>query len=41
MKKLKSSVSAGAHLKATEILDIDRRLRELERKTIGPDEQKI
>jgi hypothetical protein len=30
-----ASVSAGAHLKAIETIDIDRRLRELESKTIG------
>jgi len=31
-----ASASAGAHLKAIETVDIDRRLRELESKTIIP-----
>jgi hypothetical protein len=35
-----ASVSAGAH-KVIETIEIDRRLRELVRKTIGPDDQKI
>jgi hypothetical protein len=34
--RMTASASAGAHLKAIETIDIDRRLRELESKTMIP-----